>query len=150
MSGCGEPRLKSRIMAKPMGTVRATHIRKLAAIDIFFLGYKLVVAEYAGAVLFSPALGVFTLLRSRSLGQIVLGIYLICVGINYVPMLAYTLALGNKQSAQAELGDELAERGKAMPKYRRVSLLLLVPLWVPILAVADGRLKSPGVTIRSK
>jgi hypothetical protein len=69
----------------------APNIRKLAAIDIVFLGYKLVFAEYAFGVLFSVALGIFVLFRSHSVWQVALGIYLICLGINYVPMLANTV-----------------------------------------------------------
>ena len=114
-----------------------SNFRKLAAIDTVFLGYKLVFAEYAFGVLFSTALGIFVLFRARSVWQVVLGAYLICLGINYVPMLAYTLSIGNKQNAQAELADELREKRKAMSKYRRLSVLLLVPLLVPIL-IARG------------
>lgn len=112
---------------------RRFDFRKLAAIDIVFLGYKLVFAEYAFGVLFSVSLGIFVLFRGHSVWQVVLGAYLICLGINYVPMLAYTVSIGGKQNAQAELADELTEKRKAMSKYRRVSVLLLVPLLVPVL-----------------
>ncbi len=112
---------------------RRFDFRKLAAVDIVFLGYKLVFAEYAFGVLFSIALGIFVLFRGHSVWQVVLGTYLICLGINYVPMLAYTVSIGNKQKAQAELADELTEKRKAISKYRRLSVLLLVPLLVPVL-----------------
>lgn len=112
---------------------RRFDFRKLAAIDIVFLGYKLVFAEYAFGVLFSIALGIFVLFRGHSVWQVMLGTYLICLGINYVPMLAYTVSIGSKQNAQAELADELTEKRKAMSRYRRLSVLLLVPLLVPVL-----------------
>jgi len=118
---------------------RPFHFRKLAAIDIVFLGYRLILAEYAFGVLFSLALGVFVLLRRHSAWQLALGLYLICLGINYVPMLAYTVSIGNKQNAQAELADELTNKRRAMSKYRRLSALLLVPLLVPFLAVTGNR-----------
>jgi hypothetical protein len=89
------------------------HLRKLAAIDILFLGHKFVVAEYAAGVLLSPALGLFALYRSHSTWQIVLGIYLICLGINYIPMLVYTFSIADKESAKAELGSELSDKGAA-------------------------------------
>ena len=82
------------------------NLRKLAAIDIAFLGYKFVLAEYAVGVFFSAALGLFVLFRGHSFWQVCLGIYLICLGINYIPMLAYTLSIADKGSAQAELGGE--------------------------------------------
>jgi len=67
-----------------------------------------------------------------------LGLYLISLGINYVPMLAYAVAITRRQSAEA-LGEELMDKRRAMAKYRRQSLLLLVPLRAPILALAWGR-----------
>ena len=99
--------------------------RKLAAIDIVFLGARLIIAEYAIGVLVAPALGVFTLLRAGSYWQLVLGLYLILLGINYVPMLAYALAISKGQSAQAEISDELSDKRRAMAKYRRQSLFPL-------------------------
>jgi hypothetical protein len=73
--------------------------RKLAAIDIAFLGSKFIIAEFASGVLLCAALGAFTILRAGSLGQRALGLYLICLGINYVPMLVYAIAITRGQSA---------------------------------------------------
>jgi hypothetical protein len=98
--------------------VRANNTRKLAAIDIFFLGYKVVFAEYVVGVLFSLALGVFVLFRAHSLWGAALGAYLICLAINYVPMLLYAIAIANEKNAHAEIDAELSERRKAMSKYR--------------------------------
>ena len=121
----------------------ALNIRKLAAIDIALLGFKLILAEYALGVLFSLALGVFVLFRSHSAWGVALGIYLICLGVNYVPMFAYAASIGDKPSALADLGDELLEKREAMAKYRRLSLLLLVPLLVPVLVVTRERVGPP-------
>jgi hypothetical protein len=122
--------------AKLTGAMQpALNLRKLAAIDIVFLGYWPIFAEYAFGVLFSVGLGIFVLLRGHSVWQVVSGIYLVCLGINYIPMFAYTVSIANSEHARAELGDELLEQRTAMSKYRRVSLLLLVPLVVPFLAI---------------
>ena len=114
---------------------RRFDFRKLAAIDIVFLGYKLVFAEYGFGVPFSISLGIFVLFRSHSVWQVVLGAYLICLGINYVPMFVFAVSIGNKQNAFAELADELQEKHRTMSRYRRLSLLLLVPLSVPFLVM---------------
>lgn len=119
------------------------NLRKLAAIDVFFLGYKFVLAEYAVGVFFSAALGLFVLYRSHSFWQIFLGIYLVCLGINYIPMLTYTLAIANKESARAELGSELSDKPAAMSKFRRQSLLLLLPLVAPFLTLFHRRSGAP-------
>jgi hypothetical protein len=68
-----------------------------------------------------------------------LGLYLISLGINYVPMLIYAITINRAKSARAELGDELDEKRVAMAKYRRQSLWLLVPLIVPIVALAPRK-----------
>ena len=65
--------------------------------------------------------------------------YLISLGINYVPMFAYAVAIPTREGARAELGDELSDKRRAMSKYRRQSLLLLIPLLVPTLAFAARR-----------
>ena len=84
--------------------------------------------------------GVFVLLRGHSsFLQLLLGLYLISLGINYVPMLMYAMAISRANSAREELGDELSDKPQAMSKYRRQSLFLLVPLAVPILALAQRR-----------
>jgi hypothetical protein len=111
--------------------------RKLVAIDIVLLGSRFIIAEFAGGVVLCVALGIFVLVRGHSFGQFVLGLYLISLGINYVPMLVYALVLAQRdESAPAEMGDELNDKRRAMAKYRRQSLLLLVPLLVPLVAVA--------------
>ena len=106
-------------------------LRKLAALDIVSLGYKLILAEYAFAVVFSTALGIFVLARSHSGWQIALGIYLVCLGINYIPMLVWTIAFRNRQNARAEVADALANKNKSFASFRRQSLALLIPL-VPV------------------
>lgn len=113
----------------------SVNFKKLAAIDVAFLGPKLIIAEFAFGVLFSIALGTFALLRAHSLGGAAVGAYLICLGMNYGPMLGYAIAIGNRDNVRQELGDELSEERAAMSKYRRQSLLLLVPLIVPIFAI---------------
>jgi len=114
--------------------------RKLVAIDLVFLGAKVIIVEFAIGILFSAALGVFVLLRGHgSLVQVVLGLYLISIGINYVPMLIYAIAITKANSARAELGSELDDKGAAMAKYRRQSLWLLVPLSVPVIVITQTR-----------
>lgn len=108
--------------------------RKLAAVDIAFLGPRIIIAEFSLGVFGSLALGVFTLLRSRSVGGIALGCYLLCIAFNYVPLLLYAISLVRLDSACHEIAEETTDKRRMFRKYRRQSLLLLVPLAVPILA----------------
>jgi hypothetical protein len=109
--------------------------KKLAAIDLVFLGPKIIIAEFALGVLLSLALAAFILLRFSAPLQIVLGLYFASLGINYLPMLIYAIHITKAGSARILLGDELDEPRKAMAKYRRQSVLLLVPLLIPIIAL---------------
>jgi len=93
-------------------------------------------------VLLCVALGTFVLFRGHSFWQLALGLYFIALGINYVPLLACAVAITRGQSAHAEIDDELNDERRAMAKYRRQSILLLVPLLVPILALAWERRKA--------
>ena len=99
----------------------SVNFRKLAAIDVAFLGPKLIITEFAVGVVFSIALGIFALQRAHSLWGTAVGTYLVCLGINYGAMLAYALAIGNRENARLELGDELWERCTAMSKPAPVS-----------------------------
>ena len=87
------------------------------------------------------SLGILTLRRGGPRWQLVLGVYLILLGINYVPMLVYAVAISKRGSALAEMGDELADQRRAMAKYRRQSVLL-VPLMLAITALRRGGWKS--------
>jgi uncharacterized protein len=127
-------------------------IRKLAAVDIAFLGSRLILTEFSVGVFGSLALGVFTLLRSHSLRGIAFGSYLLLIGVNYVPLLLHAISLArNNNSARDEIADELSEKRRMFRKYRRQSLLLLVPLVVPIVALVQWfhRSKPPQRSIPS-
>jgi hypothetical protein len=114
-------------------------IRRLAAVDMAFVGSRFILAEFSIGVFGSLALGVLTLVRTHSLGGTVLGAYLLCIGVNYVPLLAHAIDLARHGTARQEIADELQEKHRMFRKYRRQSLLLLVPLVVPILAIIQWR-----------
>ena len=76
--------------------------RKLAALDLAFLGPKVIISEFIFGVLFSAA---FVLLRGhRSPAQIALGLYFISLGLNCIPMLLYAIAINKTKSTRTELG----------------------------------------------
>ena len=115
------------------------NVRKLAAIDLFFLGPRLILAEFATGVLGSLALGVTSAWRGayrfHSTWMVLFGIYLIFVGMNYVPLLLHAIDISRKGSAEQELAEELKHKKEAFRRYRRQSVWLLVPLAVIIAAI---------------
>lgn len=113
------------------------NIRKLAALDMAFLGSRMILAEFALGVVGPLAVGIYSLAREHSRQQVIIGAYLVLLGINYIPLLMYAVAIYRKRSAQDEVADELAQRTKIAAKYFPQTLLLLIPLVVPFLAVSQ-------------
>jgi hypothetical protein len=65
--------------------------------------------------------------------ELALGAYLLCIGVNYVPLLLHAISLVRHGAANQEIADEMSEKHRMFRKDRRQSLLLLVPLVVLIL-----------------
>jgi membrane protein implicated in regulation of membrane protease activity len=104
-----------------------------------FHGARLIVAEFAVGVFLPLGLGLLALLRGRALWQSALGCYLLCLSLNYVPLLIHSLLISNRGNARREVDAELAGNKRDLVKYQRQSLLLLVPLAVFLLAITQRR-----------
>jgi hypothetical protein len=114
-------------------------IRRLAAADIAFLGSRFILSEFSIGVFGSLGLGILTLVRTHSVGGTFFGAYLLCIGANYVPLLVHSIDLVRLGTAKQEIADELQEKNMMFRKYRRQSLLLLVPLVVPVVSIVQWR-----------
>lgn len=117
-------------------------IRRLAALDLAFLGPTIILTEFALGVIGPIALGVMTLHTAQSLQMDIFGWYLVALGLNYVPLLLYAVNIVRRGTAQAEVADEAGDRTRVFRRYRRQSLLLLLPLVVPIIAAVQERRRS--------
>ena len=118
-------------------------VRKLAAIDLEFLGPKVILAEFGLGVLGSTSLGILSMRagihRFHSARMTLFGAYVVLLGINYVPLLLHAIDLARHGSARQEIAGELGDKRVAFRKYRRQSLLLLLPLVVPIAAIVQEK-----------
>jgi hypothetical protein len=118
-------------------------VRKLVAVELVFLGPKIVFAEYGFAVVVGAAIGILSLrvglLRTHALWQELLGVYLILLSLTYAVLLALAIAMVRRGTAREEIGDELDNTAATFRKYRRQSLWILVPLIVPLAAIAEQR-----------
>ena len=134
---------------------RFINVRKLAALDLAFHRAWLILAEFAFAVALGCGLGLFVLVRAFGAGAApsllgaIVGALLLAVGFNYVPLLLYAIDIVRRQSARAEVAAELAERNVYARKYGVQQFLLVVPLAIPLLAIAQelrqrARLSKPG------
>lgn len=115
------------------------NVRRLAAVDLRFLGAKFIVTEFAVGVIGPAALGIPTLLKSHSIEMTLFGGYLISLGVNYTPLLLHAISILHNDSEQAELEEEPRSRTGLFRKYRRQSLWVLVPIVVPVVAIRQQR-----------
>ncbi len=120
------------------------NIRKLAALDNVLHGPKLILTEFVFGVFFSAGLGLFLLYTGillghfHSLSTVILGGWLIFLALNYLPLLLYAITIVRRASAASEVAVELAtDKDKFTRKYTLQSLLLVVPVLVPLLALVQ-------------
>ncbi len=115
-------------------------IRKLAAVDMAWLGARVILLEYALGVLLPLILGILSV-RAGGLGfrplnwESGLGLWLIGIAANYVPMLIYAILIARAGSVAAESKPEIA-RAK---RYGIQQVMLLVPLLVTVVAILQER-----------
>jgi hypothetical protein len=115
-------------------------IRKLAAVDMAWLGPKVIVAEYAFGIILPLALGVFTLRSSFSspnwlTRQTILGMWLISIAANYAPLLLYAVAIARAGTVKAEGEPELSNARR----YGAQQVIILIPFLVVAVAVVQER-----------
>ncbi|HEX9069036.1 MAG TPA: hypothetical protein VF807_09725 [Ktedonobacterales bacterium] len=123
---------------------RIINVRRLAALDIALHGAPLILVEFGAAVAIGAAGGVWLtstaipVSQGTALLRLVFGAYLLCVAINYVPLLLYGIAVARRGSARQEAAAELAEKdGRSARRYGTQSLLLILPLVIPALALVQ-------------
>jgi hypothetical protein len=125
-------------------------IRKLAAIDMAWLGARVIVAEYALGVILPLGLGMVSI-RSAIMGSVkgpwppALGIWLVGIAVNYIPLLIYALLIARAGTAREEGGPELSHARR----YGVQQVIILIPLVVAILALAQERRRMKAGQRRS-
>ncbi|MDA4124836.1 MAG: hypothetical protein OK438_05245 [Thaumarchaeota archaeon] len=110
---------------------RLVNVRRLVALDITLHGPRFIMAEFGIGTPAIIAVGT-TLTLS---GPLILGIYLVLTGVNYLPLLIYTVVIVRKDSAQAEVAEDLARNKHLVRKYSVQQFLLFLPLVVFLMAV---------------
>ena len=116
-------------------------IRKLAAVDMTLHGTRVIMAEFAVGIALPLILGLFSLRAGlvsavQSWWETALGLWLVGIAANYVPLLIYAVAIVRggtmKQEGQAELAQ--------VKRYGIQQMIILIPFLVVVLALAqEGR-----------
>ena len=115
-------------------------VRKLAALEMAWLGARVIVTEYALGVMLSLVVGIFSLrvgLAQQDLvnWQTILGAWLLTISANYIPLFLYAVAIARGGTVREEGLPEFAQAGR----YGIQQAIILVPLFVVFLAYAQER-----------
>lgn len=122
-------------------------VRKLVALDMVFHGKRFIVTEFAGGVILCGALGLlsivagFRLLSHGLTWQLLLGIVLLWIALNYLPLFVHAVDLARSGTAREEVDAELADLGIAR-SYAVRQLWILVPFAVVALDLAQRSKRS--------
>ena len=119
-------------MIRPAVDGIGLNVRKLVALDMTFLGTRVIVAEYALGVVLGGVIGILSLRR----GVPLLGIPLLWIALNYVPLFLHSVDLARKGTARQEVAAELSDPRKAR-SYSWRQLWILVPFAVVVLAITQ-------------
>lgn len=120
---------------------RLISVRKLATLDLIFHGRKLVLIEFGVGVSFSTLLGFWFIYSGLSANPdpsyliALLGVGLLGIGLNYLPLLIYALQLQSPENGRKIVLYELAHP----PTYQRMYglqsvIFILIPFALLTLA----------------
>lgn len=93
-----------------------------------------------GLSVFFPALlgiGFFAFEANRSPEIAALAVYLLCLGLNYVPLLTYSMLIRTDPAAREEAAFELEHQDIYRTRYGVQQLLILVPFSILILTIVQ-------------
>jgi hypothetical protein len=113
-------------------------VRKLAAVDMAWLGTRVIVTEYALGIILPVALGILSLRAGlaqpeKTNWQTMLGIWLVTISANYIPLFVYALVIARAGTVREEGMPEFAHAGR----YGIQQTIILVPFFVVLLALAQ-------------
>jgi hypothetical protein len=118
------------------------NIRKLAAVDMAWLGAKIIIPEYVLGILGPFVLGVISIRSGLSIQTpiswvTVLGIWLVSIGVNYIPLFIYAVIIARAGTVKEEGGPEIVNA----KRYGVQQAMILVPFLVAIIAIVQEQSK---------
>ncbi len=108
-------------------------VRRLVALDLTLHGPRFIGIEFGVGTPVILVVGAWLVVGSSAVGQ-TLGLYLLLAGINYLPILAYTVILLRARSWKGEVEEELATDRHYVRKYSVQQLLIFIPFAIVLLA----------------
>jgi hypothetical protein len=114
------------------------NVRKLAAVDMALHGARVMVAEFALGIALPLVLGLFSIRAGLFAGapswwETALGLWLVGIAANYVPLLIYAVAIARGRTVKQEGQSELAQ----VKRYGIQQMIILIPFLVVVLALVQ-------------
>ena len=111
------------------------NIRKLAAVDMVWLGTPVILAEYVLGIIAPLILGWLSIRSGlfrpvHSAWQTVMGIWLVSIAANYIPLFIYAVLIARGGTVKEEGQPELIHA----KRYGTQQIVILVPFLVVILS----------------
>jgi hypothetical protein len=110
---------------------RLMSVRKLVALDITLHSSRVILLEFGLGTPVIILVGSWLMLSGTIF---ILGLYLVLIGLNYVPLLLYAIVVTRKGSAKTEV-EGLANDRHYIRKYGSQQFMILVPLAILIIAL---------------
>ena len=112
------------------------NIRKLAAVDMAWLGPRVILVEYALGIILPTVLGLLSLRAGwfglvRSNWEGVTGLWLLGIAANYIPLFIYAILIARGGTVKQEGQPELAHARR----YGLQQVIIFVPLLVAMVAL---------------
>ncbi len=119
------------------------NVRRLAALDMHgsrgtSRRRRVILAEFTLGTVGSLGLGVWALSNGGVTG-VALGVWLVGLAANYLPLALYAVALSRANATALEVELAGADLGAELRRYTRAQIWVLVPFWIAGLALAQAR-----------
>jgi hypothetical protein len=117
------------------------HVRRLAAVDMYARRgsrrrRRVILAEFVLAAVDIPLLGLAIVLAASAAPRVLLGGYLIGVGLNCLPLALQAISLSRTGRLDAEFAG--ADVGAELRRYTAEQLFIAIPLLMLILGTAQS------------
>lgn len=122
------------------------NVRRLAAIDMWGVQgtrrrRRIILAEFLFGAVAGVAFGAWVLNVQRGLGGLLFGLWLVGIGLNYVPLTLYAVRLSRSGALEAELDGVDAYR--ELWRYSVWQFWCVVPMSLIVFTVRDEVTKRP-------
>lgn len=109
-------------------------VRRLAELDLALHGKRFTLSEFSAGVTLPAALGTYTLFIGHSPFETLLGIYLVLLGLNYLPLLIYASAISRRSNERVEYSEASPSLKHEIKKYGVQQAIILIPFAVILVA----------------